>query len=83
MVKRFTYNGERFMPYRKMTKWEREQPLSSLEGKLSRYANAEFEAYWDLDEFHKAAQSDADLYWWNGKLVMPGWDTVYILNGWL
>lgn len=79
----FYFNGERFVPYRRMTQAEREQPLSSLEGKLSRYANAEFEAYWDLREFREASRSDADLFFWKGKLILPSWDTFYIVNGWL
>ena len=79
----FYYNGEWFKPFRKMTKAEREQPLSSLEGKLSRFSNEEFETYWDLQEFCDKANSDADLFWWHGKLVMPAWDTFYILTGWL
>lgn len=82
-MKAFNYNGQWFTPYRKMTCSEREQPLSAVEGKLSRFADGEFESYWDLDEFQKASKTDADLYWWRGQLVMPGWDTFYILNTWL
>ena len=83
MNKPFFYNGEWFRPYRKMTKAEREQPLSAVEEKLSRFTNEEFEAYWDLNEFYRKAQSDADLFWWKGRLVMPAWDTFFIVNGWL
>ena len=83
MEQGFSYNGQWFRPFRKMTKAEREQPLNSLEGKMTRYCNAEFEAYWDIDEFYRSAHSDADLFWWKGNLVMPSFDTFYILSAWL
>ena len=83
MAKGFAYNGEWFTPFRKMTKAEREQPLDAVQDKMIRYSNEEFEKYWDLIDFEYASQTDADLFWWNGKLVIPSWDTIYILNGWL
>ena len=85
MNKSFNYNGEWFTPYRKLTKVERERPLSAVEDTmpLSRFSNEEFEKYWDLMEFLQASHSDANLFWWNGKIVMPSWDTFYIVNGWL
>ena len=83
MEKTFLYCGEWFRPLRKMTKAEREQPLDALHGKLSRYSNEELESYWDLNEFYKVADSDADIYVWKGKFVIPSWDTFYILIGWL
>ena len=79
----FSFNGQWFRPYRKMTKAEREKPLNSLEEKMTRFCNEEFESYWDLNEFYRKAQSDADLFWWHGRLVIPSWDTFYILNAWL
>ena len=80
----FSYNGEFFRPCRKLTQSEREQPLNAVEDKIQRYCNEEFEAYWDLNEFFEKAQSDADLYWWHGRLVLPSWDTFYVVNGyWL
>lgn len=79
----FNYCGEWFRPFRKMTKAEREQSLNSLEEKMTRYCNEEFESYWDLNEFFSKAKCDADLFWWRGCLIMPSWDTFYILSGWL
>lgn len=79
----FCYNGQWFRPYRKLTQAEREKPLNTAEGKLSRYCDEEFEKYWDLQEFYKQAHSDADLFWWHGKLIMPSWDTFFILLAWL
>ena len=83
MNKRFSYNGQWFSPFRKMTKAEREQSLNSLEGKMTRFCDKEFESYWDLQDFYSKAHSDADLFWWKGKLVIPSWDTFYILSTWL
>ena len=83
MTTTFRYNGETFREFRSMTKAERERPLEVLQEKLVRYSNVEFEKYWNLDEFYKKAQTDANLFWWKGKLVMPSWDTFYIVNGWL
>ncbi|MBP5782425.1 MAG: hypothetical protein J6W04_02685 [Bacteroidales bacterium] len=79
----FNYNGEWFRPYRKLTRSEREQPLSSVEDKLTRFADEEFEELWDLQEFYRKSHSDADLFWWHGRMVIPSWDTFYILNNWL
>ena len=81
--KSFNYNGEWFTPFRKLTQAEREQPLSAIEDKLIRYSNEEFEKYWDLLEFKAKSRGDANLFWWNGKLILPSWDTIYIVNGWL
>ena len=83
MDKSFNYNGEWFRPYRKLTQAERERPLSSIQDKLIRYSNEEFEKYWDLEEFCATAHSDADLYFWKGKVVMPSWNTFFVVNGWL
>ena len=83
MKKSFNYNGEWFTPFRKLTQTEREQPLNSVEDKLVRYSDEEFEKYWDLMDFVRVSRSDADLFWWKGKLVLPSWDTIYIVNGWL
>ena len=80
---KFNYNGEWFVPYRRMTKAEREQPLSAMEGKLTRYTDEEFEKQWDMDEFFEKSHSDADLFWWHGRLVLPSWDTFFVVNGWL
>lgn len=79
----FKYNGQWFRPYRKLTKAERERPLDVIQEKLIRFSNEEFEEYWNLMEFSKASGTDADLFWWKGKLVMPSWDTFYIVNGWI
>ena len=79
----FQYNGEWFTPFRKMTQTEREQPLENIREKMIRFSNEEFEKYWDMDEFYQKAKGSADLFWWHGKLILPGWDTFYILNGWL
>ena len=79
----FVYNGERFKPYRKMTKAEREQPLENIHEKIFRYYNEEFEKNWDLEEFTRTSKSDADFFWWRGKLIIPGWDSIYYINGWL
>ena len=81
MAKGFNYNGEWFTPYRKLTKAEREQPLRGIEDKLLRYSNEEFEAYWDMMEFFRVSKSDANLFWWKGKVIMPSLDTFYIING--
>ena len=82
MENSFNYHGQWFKPYRHFTKQEREQSVSEIRGKLERFTNEEFEKYWDCNEFADLG-NNADLYWWHGKVVIPGWDTFYIVSGWL
>ncbi|MBQ6503201.1 MAG: hypothetical protein IJI57_04740 [Flexilinea sp.] len=79
----FSYNGEWFKPFRKFTKSEREQPLSAVEGKLTRYSDEEFENQWNMADFYRKSHSDADLFWWHGRLILPSWDTFFFVNQWL
>ena len=77
----FKYCGETFRPYRKLTKAEREQPASVAREKLQRYYNETLEAQWDLNEFYEAAQSDCDLFFWKGKVILPTWDSFFFVIG--
>lgn len=77
----FKYLGETFRPYRKLTQAEREQPSCIAREKLQRYYNERLEAEWDLDAFYAAAHSDADLFWWKGRLILPAWDSFFFVIG--
>jgi len=79
--KSFKYLGETFRPYRKLTDREREQPASVAREKLMRYYNDALEAEWDLNDFYEQAKSDADLFWWRGKIILPAFDTFFIVLG--
>ena len=78
----FNYNGEWFKPYRKMTKAERERPLCAMEGQLTRYTDEEFEKQWNMADFYRKSGTDADLFWWHGRLILPSWDKFFFVNQW-